>query len=129
MNKRQKGNLGENIAELYLRLKGYKILERNFFVKGGEIDIIARKDDIYDFRGVSGVIDENHPQYGLYRFKKGFDAEFTEFIGEIYIKFKPLTYKMYKLSERLYKNLAEIKTKIKDIKEIRIFVKNMWRKY
>lgn len=45
MNKRQKGNLGENIAELYLRLKGYKILERNFFVKGGEIDIIASKDD------------------------------------------------------------------------------------
>ena len=24
---------------------------------------IARHDDIYDFRGVSGVVDENHPQY------------------------------------------------------------------
>ena len=46
---------------------------------------IARHDDIYDFRGVSGVVDENHPQYGLYRFKKGFGATFTEFIGEIYI--------------------------------------------
>lgn len=31
---------------------------------------ISRHDDIYDFRGVSGVVDENHPQYGLYRFKK-----------------------------------------------------------
>lgn len=34
---------------------------------------IARHDDIYDFRGVSGVVDENHPQYGLYRFKQGFE--------------------------------------------------------
>ena len=29
---------------------------------------------VRDFRGVSGVVDENHPQYGLYRFKKGFGA-------------------------------------------------------
>ena len=28
---------------------------------------IARKDDMYDFRGVSGVVDESHPQYGLYK--------------------------------------------------------------
>lgn len=45
MNNKSKGNLGENIAEIYLLLKGYTILERNFYVKGGEIDIIASKDD------------------------------------------------------------------------------------
>ena len=65
---------------------------------------IANKKDMYDFRGVSGVVDENHPQYGLYRFKKGFNAEFTEFVGELYIPFRPLWYKMYKLTEKLYKN-------------------------
>lgn len=37
---------------------------------------------IYDFRGVSGDLDEDNPLYGLYRFKKGFGGEFTEFIGE-----------------------------------------------
>lgn len=37
---------------------------------------------LYDFRGVSGDLDENNPLYGLYRFKKGFGGEFTEFIGE-----------------------------------------------
>lgn len=37
---------------------------------------------IYDFRGVSGDLDESNPLYGLYRFKKGFGGEFTEFIGE-----------------------------------------------
>ena len=66
-------------------------------------EAIKRGADMYDFRGVSGVVDESHPQYGLYRFKKGFDAEFTEFIGEINIKFKPLTYKLYKISEKTFK--------------------------
>ncbi len=37
---------------------------------------------VYDFRGVSGDLDENSPHYGLYRFKKGFGGEFTEFVGE-----------------------------------------------
>lgn len=74
---------------------------------------IARHDDIYDFRGVSGVVDENHPQYGLYRFKQGFGATFTEFIGEIYIPFKPITYKLYKFSEKTFRTLRQIKTKIK----------------
>ena len=74
---------------------------------------IARHDDLYDFRGVSGVVDENHPQYGLYRFKQGFGATFTEFIGEIYIPFKPITYKLYKFSEKTFRTLRQIKTKIK----------------
>lgn len=74
-------------------------------------DAIKRGADMYDFRGVSGVVDESHPQYGLYRFKKGFGAEFTEFIGEIYIPFKPLKYKLYKLSEKLYKKYIGLRMK------------------
>ena len=70
---------------------------------------IARHDEIYDFRGVSGVVDENHPQYGLYRFKKGFGAKFTEFIGEIYIPFKPIKYRMYKFSEKAFRTLRQVK--------------------
>ncbi|MBE7029535.1 MAG: YraN family protein [Ruminococcaceae bacterium] len=45
MKKREKGYLGESIASLYLSLKGYKILKRNYTLKGGEIDIIASKND------------------------------------------------------------------------------------
>ena len=74
---------------------------------------IARKSDIYDLRGVSGVVDEKHPQYGLYRFKRGFGAEFTEFLGEIYIPFKPLKYNLYKFSERAFRHLRGLKTKFK----------------
>ena len=78
---------------------------------------IQNKCDIYDFRGVSGVVDETHPQYGLYRFKKGFGATFTEFIGEIYIPFKPLTYKLYKFSEKTFRTLRDWKRRIKEHKK------------
>jgi len=40
------GRRAENLACLYLRLKGYRILERRFKVRQGEVDIIARKGDI-----------------------------------------------------------------------------------
>lgn len=72
-------------------------------------EAIKRGADMYDFRGVSGVVDENHPQYGLYRFKKGFNAEFTEFIGEIFIPYKPLKYKLYKFAEKTYRTLRTVK--------------------
>ncbi len=45
---------------------------------------------IYDFRGVSGDLSEDNPLYGLYKFKKGFNGEFTEFAGEFDMKIKPL---------------------------------------
>jgi len=40
---RKRGNRGENAVCRYLRLRGWRILERNFTVKGGEIDIIATR--------------------------------------------------------------------------------------
>lgn len=41
------GRIGENIGAKYLEQIGYKILQRNFECKQGEIDIIAKdKDEI-----------------------------------------------------------------------------------
>jgi len=79
-------------------------------------EAVDRGADMYDFRGVAGVVDESHPQYGLYRFKKGFNATFTEFIGEVYISYKPLVHKAYKISEKLYRTIRSFKRKIKDNK-------------
>ncbi|MBI2466150.1 MAG: YraN family protein [Candidatus Sungbacteria bacterium] len=39
------GKMGENIACKYLKNKGYKIIERNFKRKWGEIDIICSKKE------------------------------------------------------------------------------------
>ena len=43
------GNLGEDAAVKYLKKNRYIILERNFNVHGGEIDIIAKKGDYVIF--------------------------------------------------------------------------------
>lgn len=42
----------------------------------------AQGCEVYDFRGVSGDMDESNPLYGLYRFKKGFNGELIEFVGD-----------------------------------------------
>jgi Holliday junction resolvase-like predicted endonuclease len=42
--KRKTGDLGEDIAEMFLVKQGFKILERNYLRKWGEIDIITKKD-------------------------------------------------------------------------------------
>lgn len=42
-NTRRRGSCGETAVCRYLRLRGYRILERNFTIKGGEIDIIASR--------------------------------------------------------------------------------------
>ena len=42
MNNKQKGNLGELIALNYLFRDGAEILEKNYKIKSGEIDIIAK---------------------------------------------------------------------------------------
>ncbi len=41
--KRQFGDIGEESAANYLKQKGYKIIERNWRQKWGEIDIVAAK--------------------------------------------------------------------------------------
>ena len=43
------GIFGENTATLYLRNHKYKILERNYSTKIGEIDIVAEKNNIIVF--------------------------------------------------------------------------------
>ena len=71
---------------------------------------LQNKSDIYDLRGVPGIADDSN---GLYRFKKGFGAEYTEFIGEVYIPFKPIMYNMYKFSEKAFRELRALKLKFK----------------
>lgn len=49
MQKREIGDIGEDLAVKLLKKKGYKIIERNFLVKTGEIDIIAKKGEYVVF--------------------------------------------------------------------------------
>lgn len=46
---RAKGNIAETKACRYLLDNGYMIVDRNFYSKFGEIDIIAFKDEVLHF--------------------------------------------------------------------------------
>lgn len=43
------GDSGEDLACEYLKRHGYKILERNYRIRGGEIDIIAKEGEYLVF--------------------------------------------------------------------------------
>ncbi len=49
MNKTEVGRLGEEAVCKYLADRGYSIVERNYRIKGGEIDIIADNGDFIAF--------------------------------------------------------------------------------
>ncbi len=53
--KRRVGDVGENIACVFLEKRGFKIVERNYMKKWGEIDIVARKDSVTRFIEVKSV--------------------------------------------------------------------------
>lgn len=47
--KQDLGKFGEELACRYLKEKGYKIIEQNYHARSGEIDIIAKFNDILVF--------------------------------------------------------------------------------
>jgi putative endonuclease len=49
------GELGEDIACNYIKKRGYKVVERNYTKKQGEIDVIAQKDKTLYFIEVKAV--------------------------------------------------------------------------
>jgi len=54
---RAKGNIAEDKATAYLIDDGYQIVERNFYSRFGEIDIIALKNDVLHFVEVKSGLD------------------------------------------------------------------------
>ena len=47
--KKDVGQLGEDAANAYLRKKRYRIINRNYYMRGGELDIIAEKRGVTVF--------------------------------------------------------------------------------
>ena len=51
--------MGENVACEYLRRRGFKIRDRNFVKKTGELDVIAEKEDTLHFVEVKTILVHN----------------------------------------------------------------------
>ena len=54
---RKKGNLAEDRASEFLVENGFSIIERNFYSRFGEIDIIATKESVLHFIEVKSGLD------------------------------------------------------------------------
>lgn len=87
----------------------------NYLLQWEQIKLaLKNKCDIYDFRGVSGHVDEGHPQYGIYKFKKGFNGDFVEFVGELKMTLNPFMDFVY---EHIVKPIRAIKIRANQKKE------------
>ena len=53
-------------------------------------------------RRVVEVTEEHAPNNGLYLFKRRFGGQLRQFIGEVYVPYRPLVYRLCRLAERAY---------------------------
>ncbi len=65
----KKGRKGEETAAKILESLGYRIIEMNYRSKYGEIDIIARKDNIVHFIEVKGTYGPYNPAENFHTVK------------------------------------------------------------
>lgn len=87
----------------------------NFLMQWAMIqDSIDLGCSIYDFRGVSGDLNPENPLYGLYKFKKGFNGNFVEFIGEFDLVINSFIYNLYK---KAFPKFKEVRNKIMNKKQ------------
>ena len=102
MDKRETGNFGEELAERYLKRRWYRILERQYRCRFGEIDLIARKGGILCFvevktrssvaRGLPrDAVDQRKQQRlrktaALYLAERGLDCPVRFDVAEVYLE-------------------------------------------
>ena len=61
-------------------------------------------DRLYDFQGIPYYFDETHPNYGVYRFKRGFHGEIVNYAGEFdYIPY-PAVFRFVTRAWRLFRH-------------------------
>lgn len=82
---------GDKVWYLYgASANEHRNLMPNYLLQWNMIEWAVEKGcRLYDFRGVPGQVGEDHPLYGLYKFKLGFGGDYVEFVGEMDLVLKP----------------------------------------
>lgn len=72
LKRKEVGALGERLAVDFLKKRGYKIVQRNFRCRGGEIDIIAKQGECLVFVEVRTRRSSNYgvPEESITPFKR-----------------------------------------------------------
>lgn len=66
---------------------------------------------IYDLWGIPSNPTEQHPLWGVYRFKKGFNGKLVKYIGVYDLAFNPLLYQIFDKGTHFWQNLRSLLTK------------------
>lgn len=69
MSRKNKGNHGESIACAILETFDFKIINRNYYTKYGEIDIIALRGQVIHFIEVKTTYGEYNPADNFHKMK------------------------------------------------------------
>ena len=65
------GKIGETIATRYFQQKNFEIIETNFYTKWGEVDIVAKKNNVWHFIEVKTRtnLSRGRPEEAITRYK------------------------------------------------------------
>ena len=66
------------------------------------------KYKVYNFYGISGNFDKDNERYGVFDFKKGFNATVDELIGEFDLPISKFWYFLYTQAFKIYRNLKKV---------------------
>lgn len=65
--------------------------------------------EIYDFGGIKGIFDKDHPDYKLYDYKRGYGGYVIEYIGEFDLPINKGYMFLYEKAFALYKKLRNLR--------------------
>ena len=63
--------------------------------------------DKFNFYGITGEFNEDSPMYGLFNFKRGFNSDVVELIGEFTLVTRKFSYKLYNFMLKVYRKLKK----------------------
>jgi putative endonuclease len=106
------GVVGEKIASNFLLKNGYKLLNKNYRTKYGEIDLIALKNNVIHFIEVKTKT-SNLP---IYPYEAVNDKKITKIKHVINIYLKNMNYEDKKLSIDVFSIILDKDNEIKDLK-------------
>ena len=88
----------------YMKFKGQYFLN-NEMIKYA----LDNNYEKYNFYGITGDFDESSPMFGLFDFKRGFNADVEELIGEFTYVTNKFNYSIYKVMKKCYSLLKKVK--------------------
>ena len=88
----------------YMKYKGQYFLN-NEMIKFA----IENGYEKYNFYGITGEFDESSPMFGLFDFKRGFNSNVEELIGEFTYVTNSFYNKIYKVMKKAYSLLKKVK--------------------